>query len=94
MFISRVPSLPPFIVHMQAERFLGPNIGIHSLGYGSAEAWVGSPYKPQDLEHYKLNNESITEFLDISKDDSIDSIAQSVSTLHEMSSLLTAVVGG
>ena len=73
--------LHPSYCSIQAEWFLGPNVKMLSPGYGCAEGWVGLPYDPYDLEHYKLKSENITEFLDINKGDSIDAIVQAVSTL-------------
>ncbi|KAF8551418.1 hypothetical protein OG21DRAFT_1499160 [Imleria badia] len=56
--------------------FLGPNTAIRALAYGSTEAYVGSPYDPLKLDQFKLTNETIIEFSDISKDDSISSLVQ------------------
>ena len=77
-FAGRV-LLHPSYCSIQAEWFLGSNVKILPRGYGSAEARVASPYDPHDREHYKLRSENITEFLDISKGDSIDAIIQPVS---------------
>jgi hypothetical protein len=70
---------------------------IHARGYGSTEAWIGSPYNPLELNQFKPSNEIIIEFLDISKSDSISSLAQLVGTrvIVRRRSLLTSnVVGG
>ncbi|KAI9573262.1 GH3 auxin-responsive promoter [Boletus coccyginus] len=59
-----------------AKWFLGPNADIRARGYGSTEDWIGSPYNPLELNQFKPNGEIIIEFLDISKSDSISSLAQ------------------
>ncbi|KAI9573260.1 GH3 auxin-responsive promoter [Boletus coccyginus] len=59
-----------------AKWFLGPDTNILSLGYGSTEDIIGSPYNPLELNQYKPNSEIIIEFLDISKSDTINSLAQ------------------
>ncbi|KAI9461091.1 GH3 auxin-responsive promoter [Boletus coccyginus] len=59
-----------------AKWFLGPNMDIRALGYGSTESWIGSPYDPLELNQFKTNSEIIIEFLDINKGDSISALAQ------------------
>ncbi|KAI9458996.1 GH3 auxin-responsive promoter, partial [Boletus coccyginus] len=59
-----------------AKWFLGPNTDICALRYGSTESWIGFPYNPLKLNQFKTNSKIIIEFLDISKSDSISSLAQ------------------
>ncbi|KAF8552837.1 hypothetical protein OG21DRAFT_1442896 [Imleria badia] len=59
-----------------AQWFLGPNIAIHANAYACTESWIGSPYNPLELNQFKPTNEIILELLDISKSDSINSLAQ------------------
>ncbi|KAF8551416.1 hypothetical protein OG21DRAFT_1445236 [Imleria badia] len=59
-----------------AQWFLGPNTAIRALAYVTAEAYVGTPYNPLELNQFKLIKETIIEFLDISKNDSISSLVQ------------------
>ncbi|KAF8551960.1 hypothetical protein OG21DRAFT_1537748 [Imleria badia] len=59
-----------------AQWFLGPNTAIHALVYSTTESWIGWPYNPSELNQWKLTNESVIEFLDISKSDSINALTQ------------------
>ena len=59
---------------------------IRAHGYGSTEDWIGSPYNPLELNQFKPNSKIIIEFLDISKSDSISSLAQLVSALRAIGS--------
>ena len=81
--VVRVLGLHLLTVYVQAEWFLGPNAAIRALAYGTTEALVGLPYNPLELNGFKLTNETLIEFLDISKDDSISSLIQVVSTSRE-----------
>ncbi|KAG6372006.1 GH3 auxin-responsive promoter [Boletus reticuloceps] len=59
-----------------ARSFLGPDVDIHSLGYGTTECWMGAPYNPFELNQFKLIDYEIIELLDISESESIGGIAQ------------------
>ncbi|KAF8127935.1 GH3 auxin-responsive promoter [Boletus edulis] len=59
-----------------AQWFLGPDAAIRSPGFGTTECWIGSSYSPLELNQFKITNNDIIELLDISKDDSIDALAQ------------------
>ncbi|KAF8556458.1 hypothetical protein OG21DRAFT_1409009 [Imleria badia] len=58
-----------------AQWFLGPNAAIHARGFGSTEAWIGSPYNPLELNQFKPSHEIIIEFMDTSKSDLISALA-------------------
>jgi len=59
-----------------ARSFLGPDVDIHSLGYGTTECWIGTPYSPSELNQFKLIDYEVIELLDISENESISGIAQ------------------
>ncbi|KAF8553105.1 hypothetical protein OG21DRAFT_1510672 [Imleria badia] len=61
-----------------AQWFLGPNAALHSLGYASTESMlaIALPYNPLELNQFKVPHNTIVEFLNISKNNSIDSLAQ------------------
>ncbi|KAG9312552.1 GH3 auxin-responsive promoter [Chiua virens] len=59
-----------------ARSFLGSNIRIRARGYGSTEAWIGSPYNPLEPNQFKSTDKNVIEFLDVNKSSRISSLAQ------------------
>ena len=68
---------------------------ILALAYACTEARVALPYDPLYLEHYKLNDETITEFLDFRMDETIRAIIPPVSACRGIKpDLMVSTVGG
>ena len=69
----------PLTVHMKAQSFLGPNAKILARGYACTEGRIALPYNPLYLEHYKLNDQTIIEFLDFYENETFRAIVPPVS---------------
>ncbi|KAI6044801.1 GH3 auxin-responsive promoter [Pisolithus marmoratus] len=54
--------------------YLGPDVHLRSLGYGTSEAFVAAVYDPSDLNLFKVTSQEIIEYLDMDKDDNASSI--------------------
>ena len=57
---------------------IGPDIVIQSLGYGSTECILGKPLNHNDAITFVVDTEDVAEYLDLTNDQTLDSILQAV----------------
>ncbi|KAI5989834.1 GH3 auxin-responsive promoter [Pisolithus marmoratus] len=54
--------------------YLGPDVHLRSLGFGSSEAFVAAVYDPSDLNPFKVTSQETIEYLDLDKEEKASSI--------------------
>ena len=60
---------------------LGPDITIHNVGYGCTEGLRGKALNFGDVGDFFMETEDVLEFLDVTDEQTTDSIVQAVSTI-------------
>ncbi|KAI6121059.1 GH3 auxin-responsive promoter [Pisolithus croceorrhizus] len=48
--------------------YLGPNVQLHSLGFGTSEAQIATAYDPSDLNLFKMTPQDVIEYLDVAEE--------------------------
>ncbi|KAH7905595.1 GH3 auxin-responsive promoter [Hygrophoropsis aurantiaca] len=54
------------MVMPKMRHYLGPDVLVHSRGYGASECFVATVYDPYDLNLFKATHDDIVEYLDVS----------------------------